>query len=91
MQDYFRPHFNPAQLIYDALVREAEHRQGRTPDEWMEAERYAAWETAYEYAEQHDLRAPTMEDVARADHQACGHTDYAAQLAHGLAEIMTGK
>lgn len=91
MQDHFRPTRDPARTIYDALVDEAEHRDDRTSDEWQEAELYAVWDTARDYAQQHDLRIPTMADVKMVERQASGHTDYAAKVAYGVAATMTRK
>lgn len=88
MRDHFRPHFEPARAIYDALVREQKYRDGRSCEEWQEAELYVVWDAARDYALQAGLTVPTMDDVQRADQQAMGHVDYAAKLAHGVVDVM---
>jgi len=42
----FRPHFDPAQLLYDALVAEQEYRSLCDSDEWIENERNAVHQAA---------------------------------------------
>ena len=87
MSDLFRPRTEPARTIYDTLVTEAEHRHQRMSD-WIECERTAVWKAARDYAQQHGMKVPTMAQVCVAERQACGHTDYAAQFAYGVAETM---
>ena len=89
MRDDFRPRHEPARTIYDALLREAEHRNRRTHKEWLEAETQAVWKAARDYAQQHSLRVPTIADVHSADRQGCGHIDYAVKVAYALASTMT--
>ena len=88
MIDHFRPRNEPARAIYDALLREAEHRNARSVDEWHAAEMEAVWKVARDYAEQHGLKLPTMDDVEKAARQGYGHVDYAAKLAYALANTM---
>lgn len=88
MTDHFRPHFEPQRTLYDALVQEAEHREGRTAAEWIAAERAVVFRVATEYAEKHDLRFPTLDDVKQAERLAVGHVDYAAKWAIGIADAM---
>lgn len=90
-QDIFRPSHEPARIIYDALLREAKKRSGRTVEEWQKAEQLAVWQAARDYAQQYDMRIPTMADVLTADEQGSGHVDYAAKIAYTLTEIMRKK
>jgi hypothetical protein len=86
--DVFRPHSEPARTIYDAFQKEAEKRDGMDVDDWILAEREAVWKAARDYAQQHGMRIPTMEEVERAEDQACCHTDYGLKWAIGVAEKM---
>ena len=89
MTDFFRPHTEPARTIYDALLAEAVHRRERTPTEWQGRERAVVWQAARDYAQQHGLAVPTMEQVEHAEMPAVGHIDYAAKWAYGVAELLT--
>lgn len=88
MSDTFRPRHEPARTIYDALQSEAAKREGRTVKQWQRMEVMAVWQAAHDYAHQYSMRIPTMDDIERADRQACGHIDYAAKLAYGIAAAM---
>jgi hypothetical protein len=90
MQDVFRPHTDPARRIYDAFQAEAEKRATRQGDEWIAAERLAVWHAARDYAQQHGLRIPTIDEVACAENNAMGHCDYGAKWAYRVAEYMRG-
>ena len=89
--DFFRPHTEPALSIYNALLAEAARRQGRPVAEWTRLERLAVWQAAHDYAEQHGLAVPTLDQVAAAERQAVGHVDYAAKWAYGVVELLKTK
>lgn len=84
--DYFRPTREPARSIYDALVREAANRKGRTVEEWLSAERDAVLREAVVQAQKFGRKTPSLALVERAERAATGHTDYAAKWAYGVAE-----
>jgi len=84
----FRPHSGPAQFIFDALVKEQEHRKDRQSEEWIVAERNAVWSASRDYAQQHGLRVPTIDDVMAAENQAIGHCDYASTWAFEVVRRM---
>ncbi len=86
--DPFRPRNHPARMLYDAFQEEAAKRLGRPVEEWRLAELRAIWVVARDYAQQHGLRALTLEEVKRAGIPAIGHTDYSAKWAHNLAELL---
>jgi len=87
--DVFRPHRDPARAIYDAFQAEAAHRAKRTVDEWLEKEPQAVWRAARDYAQQHGLRVPTLDEVKRAESLAAGHTDYGAKWAYRVEQYLT--
>ena len=91
MEDFFRPQNEPARSIYDALLNEAEKREGREPEEWQQAERMAVWRAARDYAEAHGLIVPTWEQVIESEHSATGHVDYGAKWAYGVTSAMQRK
>lgn len=86
----FRPRQEPAAALYDAFLAEAAKRGERMPEQWIEAESQAVHAAAVQAAAAHGLRAPTQEDVARANTLALGHIDYGAKWAYALVEIMRG-
>lgn len=92
MKDFFRPHSDPARLIYDAFQEEAKKRCVSYPERgeygWVEAERRVVWQTARDYAQQHGMRIPTMAEVERAEQNAMGHVDYGSKWAYGVVEAM---
>ena len=88
MKDVFQPHTDPARMLYDAFQDEAKKRNGRTPEQWMDAERTVVWAAARDYAQQHGLRVPLMSDVMRAEEYARGSVDYGAKWAYRVAEQM---
>lgn len=91
MRDPFRPLHQPSQTIYDAFTSAAAKRGVRDPDGpngWVASERFAVWRAARDCSQQHGLRVPTIEEVERAEQQACGHVDYASKWAYGVAEAM---
>lgn len=91
MSDHWRPTSEPARTIYDTLQAEALRRPGRSVDEWVEAERNAVWAASRDYAQKHGLSVPTIKAVQMAEQSACGHTDYCAKWAYGVAEALTTK
>ena len=88
-RDYFRPHGEPARTLYDAFQAEACNRDGRCEREWQWEERRAVWFAAIDYAQDHGLQIPTLAEIERIEELACGHVDYGAKWAYGVAEIMT--
>lgn len=91
MSDHWRPTTDPAKTIYDALQAEALKRSGRAVDDWIEAERNAVWTASRDYALKYGLRVPTLSVVERAEQSACGHTDYCAKWAYGMAAALTAR
>lgn len=71
-----------------ALIAEAELRRGRTFEEWSKAEAMAVWAAARDFAQQHGLPVPTLDDVERLERHACGHTDYVSKWALYIVELM---
>ncbi len=88
IRDLIRPHTEPARTLYDALQKEALKRSGRSVAHWHHAERKAVWSAARDYAQRHGLRVPTLAEVGRAESLACGHVDYGAKWAYGVARTM---
>lgn len=88
MVNTFRPAFEPACSIYDALTTEQRHRHDRLTEEWIEAERKAVHRAAIKSARALGLREPTIEDVMVAETLACGHVDYASKFALAVADAM---
>lgn len=86
MLDPFRPQSQPAQMIYDAVLKEAEKRRGVDPRVWIQHERENVWRLARDYALQNGLTVLSLEEVERAELVACGHTDYAAKWAYGVSQ-----
>ena len=87
--DPFRPRRQPAQTIYDAFQEEARKRKdGRSFEEWSEAERMAVWKAASEYAQAHGMTVPTMEQVKSAERYAMGSIDYGAKWAYQVERCM---
>lgn len=86
--DPFRPRSEPARTIYDAFQAEAENRNGRPPEEWIEAERLAVLKAAQEAAPKYGLRAPTLKEVATAERYAMGSIDYGKTWAHQVVDAM---
>lgn len=87
--DVFRPFHAPARIIYDAFVAEAALRNQRKVEDWLEQERKAVWRAARDYAQQHGLRVPTLDEVKRAETLAAGHSDYGAKWAYGVERYLT--
>lgn len=90
MKDIFRPHFEPAKSIYDAFQDEASKRDGRSVEEWIDKEGKRVWSTARDYAQQNNLRVPTLEEVLNCELSARGHVDYGAKWAYGITELLMG-
>lgn len=88
MRDVFEPHNEPARSIFLALRSESERRRGRTVEEWIAAERHAVFREACAQAEANGLRAPSMEEVERAERYAVGSADYGAKWSRCVAEFM---
>ena len=88
MNDIFRPRSEPARAIYEAFEAEATKRDGRSAEEWQEAERRAVYRAAQSAATSMGLRVPSMEEVVAAERYAMGSTDYGAKWAHGVVRAM---
>lgn len=88
MRDIFEPRHEPARSIYLAFQSEAANRKGRSVDEWMSSERDAVFREATHQAQRFGMRAPTMDEVVRAESYASGSADYGAKWAYCLVEVM---
>lgn len=86
--DLFRPSNEPARSIYDALTKEAEKRKDKDCEEWIDTERKVVWAVVRDYAQQHNLKVPTIEDIERAENYALGHCDYAAKFAYKVTDLL---
>ena len=87
-KDVFRPSHEPHRTIYDAFQDEASKRAGRTPEEWILAERLVVWGTAKREAAKRGMTEPTLDQVQRAELLACGHCDYGLQWVRGVVDAM---
>lgn len=87
-ESFFRPHWEPAGSIYDALVAAMERRKEHGYPAWIDAERGAVHEAAVTIARAQGLREVTMDEVLSAERLACGHVDYAKKFACGVATKM---
>lgn len=76
------------QALKSALVAEAVHRRGRHFEQWSAAEAKAVWAASRDFAQQHGLRVPLLEDVVRVERQASGHSDYGSKWALYVVELM---
>jgi hypothetical protein len=88
VKDFFRPRTEPARSLYDAFQEEAKKRKGRSFEEWNRAEINAVWYAARDYAQQHGLRIPYLDEVVSEERSACGHIDYGMKWAYGVAAAM---
>jgi hypothetical protein len=88
MFDVFRPSSEPARTLYDTFQSEALKRGGRSPDEWIAAERQAVYAAACRIAQETGLKTPTLDEVMRAERSACGHVDYGSKWAYGVSSVM---
>lgn len=86
--DPFRPSREPARSIYDAFQAEASKRQGRSVEEWLQAEREAVWRAAHDQAAMLALRCPTMGEIEAAERYAMGSVDYGLKWALGVERLM---
>lgn len=91
MYDPFEPRHEPARNLYLAFQDEATKRKGRSGEEWVLAERTRVFEEAQRQAALRGWRAPTLEDVAKAERSAMGHVDYGAKWALRLVELMSAQ
>jgi hypothetical protein len=88
MKVFFEPIHEPAKSIYHVLIKEAENRNSKPVEKWIEDERMAVFNSANNLSHAMNLNAPTLEQVIIAEIRACGHVDYAAKFAYGVAEFM---
>lgn len=86
--DLFAPKHEPARTLYLAFMEEAGKRSRRQFRDWIRAESKAVHAAATAYARAHGLRAPSLDEVRRAEIGACGHADYGKQWALGVAQAM---
>ncbi len=86
--DFFRPTSEPARSIYDAFVAESAKRKGKPLEDWIAGERMAVLNAAVVAAQRLGLRAPTIAEVELSERCACGHSDYGAKWAYGVARAM---
>lgn len=76
-----------AGAVTDALRAEAHHRDERTVDEWIAAEREAVATAANQHAAAYGYPATmTVERVAHLEVTCVGHVDYADKLGMLVAE-----
>jgi hypothetical protein len=73
--------------IETALIAEAKLRRGRSFKEWTDSEAKAVWSATRDFAQKHGLRVPNLAEVVKVEHQACGHSDYAAKWALYAVEL----
>jgi lysophospholipase L1-like esterase len=90
-RDFFEPIHEPARSLYRAFGQEASNRNGRTIEQWLTAECNAMLTEAAKQAVMLGLRAPTLEEIVRAERYACGSADYGAKWAYGIVDIMIGE
>lgn len=89
--DIFRPTFEPARTIYDALTTEADKRKDRSYEEWRNAETQAVYMAAVLCAKKFNLIEPKLEQVIEVEADAIGHVDYASKWAYAVARLMEKK
>jgi hypothetical protein len=88
-KDIFRPHYEPAQRIYDAFQNEATKRKDRDYRQWRDLECEIVWQEARDYAQENGLEVPTLKQIEKCEQQAYGHIDYAAKWAYGVTKLMS--
>jgi hypothetical protein len=92
VKDIFKPHTEPASLIYEAFQTEAEKRNGREPEEWQRFEVLAVLEVANKFVQYATsagkYKLVTIEDVLKAQRSAYGHADYGAKWAYAVVVAM---
>ena len=86
--DIFRPHYQPAQRIYDAFQDESKKRNSRALKEWQEKEILRVWKEARDYALEKDLNIVSIEQVKDCELCARGHCDYGSKWAYKISELM---
>jgi hypothetical protein len=88
MKDVFEPRNEPAKSIYLAFQNEAKKRKGRSPGEWIQAEREAVYAECQKQADLLSLKRPSMAEVEAAERYAMGSIDYGAKWAYQLVRVM---
>lgn len=91
MHDPFVPHKDPAKSIYLAFQLEAANRKGRSPAEWIKAEREAVHAAAMMQAERLGLSALSLQEIEAAERYAMGSVDYGAKWAYQVVDAMRRK
>lgn len=86
--DHLMPSSEPAASIYKVFAEESKKREGRSVDEWMEAELEAVFQESVRQANRFGLNVPTKEEVEQAEMRAMGSADYAAKWAYRIVDIM---
>jgi hypothetical protein len=76
--DPHRPRTEPALLIYDAILAAS---TDRSDPHWVHRMRLSVFHVAREYAQQHGMLHPTLDEVGNAESMALGHVDYASKWA----------
>ena len=76
--DPHRPRTEPASLIYDAILAAS---TDRNDPHWVHRMRLSVFHVAREYAQQHGMLHPTLDEVGNAESMALGHVDYASKWA----------
>lgn len=83
-KDIFCPRSEPALTLYNAFQDEAQKRNGRSFEDWNNAEIDAVFQAAQTAFPGHGLRVPTRQDVAAAQSYATGSFDYGATWVYTL-------
>lgn len=78
VRDPHRPRTEPASLIYDAILAAS---ADRSDPHWVHHMRLSVFHVAREYAQQHGMLHPTLDEVGNAESMALGPVDYALKWA----------
>lgn len=79
--------------LYKLLVAEQEKRKDRSGKiegvlEWIVLERQLMIDTVQQMRKEEHLEPAPVEDILRAEREACGHSDYTKKFARYCAEIV---
>lgn len=86
--DFLMPGTEPARSLYQAFAEEATKRDERHFEDWHQAECEAVHNAAADQAGRLGLRAPTLDEVIKAEQEASGSSDYGAKWAYGVVDEM---
>jgi len=84
IKDKFRPRSEPARSIYDAYVK---RRETANPCFW---DCDILWHVVVDWCEDNNKPEPDnlYSRLRKISSQACGHTDFEAKLARGVADML---